>query len=209
MMENHGRLHQCVLEHIVSASRFSPYQFATLRTFGRAPLLAKDSMKQLLLDCFTKTKKRFGLTVAGYVVLNNHAHFLFRISADHECSAVMGYLRACHLRAWRKSTPLLERDAPNDCPFWEDGSESRSVYSTEDLRTYLDFIHYDPVRHGVAPRAGDYRWSSLPARIEQGHYPESWAEIGPPAAISRVVRECAPSESRTVGWGAMANPSKN
>ena len=190
MTENPGRLHQCVLEHTVTASRFSPYQFATLRTFARAPLLATAPMKRLLLDCFMDTKRRFGLTVAGYVVLDNHAHFLFSIPAEYECTTVMNDLRTTHLRAWRKSTPLLERDTPGNAPFWEPGGECRSV-SPDDLRAYLDFIHYDPVRHELTARAADYPWSSLPERIAQGHYPEYWAELGPPAAISRVERECA------------------
>ncbi len=179
----------------MSASRFSPYQFVTLRAFARAPLLAKGPMKQRLLDCFMETKKRFSLTVAGYVVLDNHAHFLFSIPGEYECSAVMNDLRACYLRDWRKSTPLLERDAPNNTPFWEHSIEYRSAYAAEDLRAYLDFIHYDPVRHGLALRAADYHWSSLPARIAQGHYPESWAELGPPASITRVARHCTPHAS--------------
>jgi putative transposase len=192
MTKNHRRLHQCVLEHNVTASCFSPYQFATLRTFARAPLLAAAPMKRLLLNCFMDTKRRFCLTVAAYVVLDNHAHFLFSIPAEYQCATVMNDLRTSHLRAWRKSTPLLERDAPGNAPFWDRGSECRSV-SPDDLRAYVDFIHYDPVRHELTARAADYPWSSLPARIEEGHYPETWGEIGPPAAISRVLRECAQS----------------
>ena len=179
----------------MSASRFSPYQFVTLRTYGNAPLLAKEPMKEVLLDSFLETKKRLNLTVAGYVVLNDHAHFLFSAPAEYEYAAVMNDLRARFLRAWRKATPLLERDAANNAPFWENNIEYRSAYSTDDLRAYLDFIHYDPVRHGLATRAAGYRWSSLPARIAQGHYPETWAEIGPPAAISRVIRECVQADS--------------
>lgn len=176
----------------MSASRFSPYHFVTMRTYERAPLLAGEKLKQLLLDCFTDTKKRFKLTVAGYVLLDDHAHFLFSVPAEHECSAIMNDLRAGFMRAWRKSKPLLERDAPNNTPFWEHGIEYRSAYALDDLRAFLDFIHYDPVRHGLAKRAADYPWSSLPARIAQGHYLESWAEIGPPASISKVTRGCEP-----------------
>ena len=102
----------------------------------------------------------------------------------------MNDLRATFLRTWRKSTPLLEREEANNAPFWEHTIEYRGCFSSEDLRAYLDFIHYDPVRHNLAIRPADYPWSSLPARIAQGHYPETWAEIGPPAAISRVAREC-------------------
>lgn len=151
-------------------------------------------MKQLLIDCLTETKKRFKLTVAGYVVLDDHSHLLFSIPPEHECSAVMNDLRAGFMRSWRKSIPLLDRDTPNNAPFGEHNIEYRSAYTTEDLRAYLDFIHYDPARHGVAARPADYRWSSLQARIAQGYYPETWAEIGPPASISRVARDCPPHQ---------------
>ena len=174
----------------MSASHFSPYQFVTLRTHQRAPLLARESLRQLLIGCLTETKKRFKLTVAGYVVLDDHAHLLFSIPPEYECSAVMNDLRAVFMRALHKATPLLERDTPNSTPFWEHNIEYRSSYTPEELRAYLDFIHYDPVRHGLATRAADYPWSSLPARVAQGHYPETWAEIGPPASISRVARNC-------------------
>lgn len=180
----------------MSASRFSPYQFVTLRTFDRAPLLAQASMKKLLLNRFMETKKRFRLAVAGYVVLDDHVHLLFNLPTEYEYSAVMNDLRAGFKRARRESTPLLERDAPNITPFWEHAIEYRSAFSTDDLRAYLDFIHYDPVRHGLITRAADYPWSSLPSRIAQGHYPETWAEIGPPASISRVASECTQPESK-------------
>lgn len=170
------------------AFHFFPYQFVTLRTSRGAPLLAQAPMKQLLLNCFTETKKRYKLTVAGYVVLDDHAHFLFNVPAEFDCASVMNDLRAGFQRAWRKSMPVLERDAPN--AFREEDIEYHSTYESEELRAYLDFIHYDPVRHGLATRPADYIWSSLPARIAQGHYPETWAEVAPPAAISRVIREC-------------------
>lgn len=170
-------------------SGFNPYLFTTLRTYGRAPLLAKNTHKQLLLDRLQETKKRFSLTIAGYVLLDDHAHFLFRIPQEYEASAIMNDLRGGFLRAWRKTLPLLQQDQPDDSPFWEHSLEMRHLYSPEELRIYLDFIHYDPVRHGQTQTPSEYRWSSLPARIAQGHYPERWGLLGPPAAISRVLRD--------------------
>lgn len=180
----------------MSASRVSPYHFVTIRAYERAPLLAQGKLKQLLLDCFAETKKRCKLTVAGYVLLDDHAHFLFSLPAEHECSAVMNELRTNFMRARRRATPLLERELPNSTPFWEQTIEYRCAYSVDDLRAYLDFIHYDPVRHGQVARAADYPWSSLPARIAQGHYAENWSELGPPAAISRITRDCPLPEEK-------------
>jgi len=100
----------------MSFSHFSPYQFVTLRTFGRAPLLAKDAMKQRLLDCFMETKKHFSLTIAGYVVLSDHAHFLFKIPGDYESSAIMNDLRTNRrrfLNGMRPTTPHSGKLASN------------------------------------------------------------------------------------------------
>lgn len=174
----------------MSASRVSPYQFVTLRTYQRTPLLEPSAMKQRLLDCFMDCKRRYRLVVAGYVVLNDHAHFLFNTPVEHTAEQVMDELRTDFMRSKRRATPLLEREHPNNTLFWEQAIEYRSAYSPDDLRAYLDFIHYDPVRHELVTRAADYEWSSLPVRIAQGHYAETWADLGPPAAIARVMREC-------------------
>jgi putative transposase len=170
----------------VHTTRFSPNLFVTLRTHARAPLLAEPTLKKLLIHRFVETKKRFSLTVAGYVILDDHAHFLFSIPSEYECSAVMNDLRASFLREWRATLPL--RKTVEDTPFWEHGLEYRNLYTTDELRAYLDFVHYDPVRHGLSKLASEYHWSSLPARVAQGQYPENWGSFGPPAAISRIAK---------------------
>ena len=95
--------------------------------------------------------------------------------------APMNHLRAGMARTWREQDQILD-----DALFWNPGLKSRLLVDVDELRSYLDFIHYDPVRHGVCGRAFDYPWSSLPARVEQGHYPEDWALLGPPASLRRV-----------------------
>ena len=182
-----------VLEFLVSTRRCTAFQFATLRTYGRAPLLARGPIKQLLLERLMETRKRFHLSLAAYVLLDDHIHLLIRGSAEQECTAAMNDLRSGVQRTWRKSLPNPVPDAPDALPFWEHGIEYHQANSSEELRAFLEFIHYDPVRHGLVDRPSDYLWSSLPARIEQGHYPEYWGILGPPACIARVARDCATS----------------
>ncbi len=175
-------------------SSHAPFQFATLRTHGRGPLLSTDALKALLLQRFQETRKRFSLEVAGYVLLDDHAHFLFRMPASLDVAIAMNDVRAGFLREWRKNLSAMAETTREDVPFWEHGIEYRQAHSTDDLRAFLDFIHFDPARHGLVQRPADYPWSSLSARIEQGHYPENWGTLGAPASISRVVRGCAASE---------------
>lgn len=169
---------------IVAKSAREFCRFVTLRTHDRAALLAEPEVKRLLLAQFSRTRKRFNLAVAGYVVLDDHVHLLLIMAESHELPAVLNDLRAGLQRAWRAS-PYAQQD---DAPFWERGLEIREVGERGEMRAYLDSIHYDPVRHGLVPRAADYPWSSLPARIAQGVLSEDWATTGPPAGNARILR---------------------
>ena len=157
--------------------------FVTLNCLRRQPLLSRPGLKQLLLRAMQETKKQFGLHLGGYVILDDHAHLLFVVAADREYLGPMNYLRARFLRAWRE----LETNV-NDAAFWDHGVKARLLSESDEVRAHLDFIHYDPVRHGLSYRAYDYVWSSLRARVDQGHYAEDWALLGPPASIDRISR---------------------
>ncbi len=154
--------------------------FVTLECFQRRPLLARPRVKQLLLNAMQDTKKQFGLHLGGYVILDDHAHLLFVAAADSEHLGPMNYLRARLTRTWREMEP-----GADDIPFWEHGIKARVLVDADDMRAYLDYIHYDPVRHGACERAYDYLWSSLRARVDQGHYTEDWGVLGPPASLGR------------------------
>lgn len=155
--------------------------FVTLECHQRQRLLARPRLKQILVDAILKTKMQFGLHVAAYVILDEHAHLIFMAPAAGDCLAPMNYLRAMVARQWRELDRLSD-----DAPFWNHTVKQRNLPSPDDLRAHLDYIHYDPVRHGQCSRAFDYPWSSLPARVEQGHYPEDWAVMGPPASLRRI-----------------------
>jgi putative transposase len=154
--------------------------FVTLECYRREPLLARPQLKKILLDAIHDTKKQFSLHLGGFVILDDHAHLVFIASANSELSALLHFLRARFTRAWRE----LEKTS-TETPFWDHDVKSRVLADHDDLRAHLDYVHYDPVRHGVSERAYDYQWSSLHVRVDQGHYSEDWGVLGPPASLGR------------------------
>jgi putative transposase len=38
----------------------------------------------------------------------------------------------------------------------------------------MDYIHYNPVKHGYAVRPADYLWSSFGIYLENGIVPPDW-----------------------------------
>lgn len=161
------------------------YMFVSLYTRHREPLLKGEDAKRLLLEKLGETKKQFHLVIVAYVVLDDHVHLLFTSLPGNECSAIVNSLRASFQRELRKGG---SSDEDTQVQVWEHGLKMRTLMSKEELRDHLDFIHYDPVRHGHVQRAGDYRWSSLAKRMAEGHYPHDWAELAPPAGVARVLK---------------------
>lgn len=161
------------------------YMFVSLYIRNRQPLLRNDEAKKLFLDKLSETKRQFQLVVAAYAVMDDHAHLLFSAPEGNECSAIVNFLRAAFQRELRSGGHVGE---DTQSQVWEHGLKMCQIASREWLRDYLDFIHYDPVRHGLVELAGDYKWSSLSKRVAEGHYPHDWAEVAPPAGVARVLK---------------------
>lgn len=46
-----------------------------------------------------------------------------------------------------------------------------------DFQRHMDYIHYNPVKHGLASRPADWRWSTFHKYVRQGAYDDSWGEM--------------------------------
>ena len=44
----------------------------------------------------------------------------------------------------------------------------------EDFSHHFDDVHYNPVKHGLVNRAGDWPWSSFHRWVRAGVYPADW-----------------------------------
>ena len=53
--------------------------------------------------------------------------------------------------------------------FWD-----HSIRNPEDLERHLDYIHYNPVKHGLVAKPEVWSQSSFLAWKEHGAYPDQW-----------------------------------
>ncbi len=51
--------------------------------------------------------------------------------------------------------------------FWE-----HQIRNDEEYRAYIDYIHYNPVKHGYVGRALDWPYSTFHRYVKSGAYPE-------------------------------------
>ena len=53
--------------------------------------------------------------------------------------------------------------------FWE-----HRIRDLEDLNRHLDYIHYNPVKHGLVPSVKAWPWSTFHRYVREGYYDSDW-----------------------------------
>ncbi len=53
--------------------------------------------------------------------------------------------------------------------FWE-----HQIRSDEEYQTYMDYTHFNPVKHGLVQQVVDWPYSTFHRSVKQGLYPENW-----------------------------------
>jgi putative transposase len=100
------------------------------------------------------------------VVLPDHIHALWRLPADDADYS-------SRWRAWKAGfTRLLGTPSPWQARFWE-----HRIRDDEDLRRHIDYIHFNPVRHGLVQCVGDWPHSSVHRWVSEGRLPRAWLEV--------------------------------
>ena len=53
--------------------------------------------------------------------------------------------------------------------YWE-----HTLLTQEDFNAHVDYIHYNPVKHGLVNKVSDWPWSTFHKYLRQGIYAPDW-----------------------------------
>ena len=153
--------------------------FFTVVTHDRARLFTSAERVAVLRAAFRQAMAARPFRMDAVVVLPDHLHCLWQLPAgDGDYS---GRWREIKKAASRGIDPCTN----NRCerPVWQRRFWEHAIRDEEDWRNHLDYIHYNPVRHGLAASPGDWPWSSFGRAVARGWYDKSWGD-SEPAAIA-------------------------
>ena len=154
--------------------------FFTLVTHNRAGFLCSDDARPLLHRVMRECFARWPTQMDAIVLLPNHLHTLWTLPAgDSDYSVRWAWLKKEFTKTWL-ATGQAEGPVTNgrrhdgrrgvwQPKFWE-----HTIRDELDLQRHLDYIHYNPVKHGLVSCAADWPWSSFHRWVRQGAYPKNW-----------------------------------
>lgn len=121
--------------------------------------------RQTLLDALFEAFIRRGMEIRAWVVLPNHYHLLVQAPAFDSISRALRFVHGTLARGWN-----VQDDAPGRQVWFR--YTDRAIRSEGHYYTTLNYIHYNPVKHGWAASPYDWAHSSVSWYVE--HEGREW-----------------------------------
>ena len=149
--------------------------------FFTVNLLERD--RRLLVDHFDALRAAFAAAraarpfdVLAMVVLPDHLHCIWMLPVGDADNAV----RWAHIKtAFSRAVPSLERVSAARAKRGERGVWQRRYWEHlirdgRDLAAHVDYVHFNPVKHGHATRVGDWPYSTFHRFVAHGMLSPEW-----------------------------------
>ncbi|MEM1062282.1 MAG: transposase [Planctomycetota bacterium] len=164
--------------------------FFTVVTYGRRKIFNDTANRDLLGDIIREVKTRRPFVADAFVLLPDHLHAIWTLPPhDHDFSARWSEIKGSFTKAFMtrggvdraitKARRIEGRRGVWQPRFWE-----HAVRDEADFDRCFDYIHYNPVKHGLAESPADWPASSFRRWAEQGVYDIAWGRTTAPTSIA-------------------------
>jgi putative transposase len=141
--------------------------FFTVVTHRRRKLFYEINNRVIFKKVIMEVQSTHPFKIDAWVLLPEHLHCIWTLpEGDMDFSKRWGLIKA-------KFTKSMSRPTS---PVWQNRFWEHLIRDDRDLQTHLDYIHYNPVKHGLAESPKDWPSSTFHRYVEEGLYPENWGE---------------------------------
>ena len=159
--------------------------FFTLVTHERRPLFADELGRKCLRDAIHAEQAKRPFELFAIVLLPEHLHCVWNLpSGDDSYSLRWAKIKEEFTRSYLKAgggegEASASRQKHRERAVWQRRFWEHTVEDEDDLKRCVDYIHWNPVKHGLVNRVRDWEWSSFHRFVELGEYPLDWGRVNP------------------------------
>lgn len=165
------------------------YIFITVVTFNRNKILLDNI--ELLRNSFKYALNKFDFEIFAIAVLDDHFHIILKVKNTEDYPKIIYSVKNYFSRRIDKSFLNQEnlsksKQKRREKGVWQRRYWDHIIRNEQDLNVHLDYIHYNPVKHGFVTAPKDYKYSSFEKFVKLGFYDENWYNCGDINKISEL-----------------------
>ena len=157
--------------------------FFTVVTYRRQKFLTRSDCRRALRNAITEVKQDHPFHIDAWVLLSDHMHCIWTMQKnDADFSKRWGLIKAGFSKQVKD---LLHREAlmspskrkHRESSIWQRRFWEHAIRDDEDFARHVDYIHYNPVKHGYVDRVCDWPYSTFHRYVRCGVYLMAWAGV--------------------------------
>ena len=131
----------------------------------------------LLRDCVANVKQNHPFHIDAMVVLPEHLHAIWTLpEGDAAYASRWRMIKASFSRRLPKEEAVSQsRQTQGERGIWQRRYWEHAIRDEEDFARHVDYIHYNPVKHGYVGCASEWPYSSIHRYIRLGLVDADWA----------------------------------
>jgi len=154
--------------------------FFTQVTYQRIPWLCSDISRSTLRKGLQRLQKLYPFSLDAIVLLPDHLHCIWTLpDGDSNYAGRWRYLknfvtRSCGHKLQIPAEISLSRQKRQEKNLWQRRYWEHLITDDTDFNNHCNYIHYNPVKHGLCQSPKDWEFSSFHRFVKQAIYPEDW-----------------------------------
>lgn len=149
--------------------------FFTVNLASRRETLLTDHI-DCLRESVHKVRLAHPFEIVAWVVLPDHMHAIWELPPDDSDFS----MRWNQIKGGFSNRPPKIENIPasrarkRERGVWQHRFWEHLIRDEDDLARHIDYVHYNPVRHGYVRQVGDWPFSSFHRFMRWGWLPKDW-----------------------------------
>jgi putative transposase len=154
--------------------------FFTVVTYRRQAFLCDDDVRKAMRDAIERVRERHDFRIDAWVLLPDHLHCVWTLPPDDADFSLRWNLikrwvtRACGDRLLRAEWMTTSKRVHRESTLWQRRFWEHQIRDDDDYRSHVDYVHFNPVKHGYVEKVVDWAYSSFHRYVREGVYPREW-----------------------------------
>lgn len=154
--------------------------FFTVMAYGHRQIFDNTKARDLLRFAWLDVQQRFPFKTIAVCLLPEHIHCIWSLPVGESNYSIRwkeikrlfskGYLSQIGPGGNRNESRIKRGEAA----IWQRRFWEHTIRDQDDLHRHIDYIHYNPVKHGLVKRVVEWPWSSFHRYVKAGMYEQEW-----------------------------------
>ena len=157
--------------------------FFTVVTYRRESFLMFSGARSILRTAWRTVQEKHPFILIALSLLPYHSHCIWKLPEnDSDYSIRWQKIKDIFSHTVDKQCIALEtvnesRKSKREAPIWQRRFWKHTIRDQEDYNKHIDYIHFNPVKHGYVQKAIEWPWSTFHKYLSLGVYDPNWGDI--------------------------------